>query len=100
MRDILRRNPLAFLLAVVMHVAIVAFMVVGVDWLEPPKPIPSDVEVIEATVIDASRLAAQMEQIQGERRQRADQQRREEQQRAEQQRQEEQRLADLKQQQE
>ena len=63
MRDIIRRNPLAFLLAVVMHVAIVAFMVVGVDWQHPPKPQQSDVEVIEATVIDASRLAAQMQTL-------------------------------------
>ena len=83
MREILRRNPLAFLLAVVMHVAIVAFLVVGVDWRERPKPVASDVAIVEATEVDGGRLAAQMEGIRQERAQRAAKQREEEQRLAE-----------------
>ncbi|MCU0970468.1 MAG: cell envelope integrity protein TolA, partial [Gammaproteobacteria bacterium] len=79
MGDVIRRNPLAFFLAVLMHAAIVAFMVVGVDWLEMPRPPQSDVEIVEAVVVDESRVAAQMSQIKAERKQREDRQRAEEQ---------------------
>ncbi len=53
MRDLLRRNPLAVVLAVVMHLAILVFLAVGVDWWRTPKPIASDVQVVQARLIES-----------------------------------------------
>lgn len=63
MRELLRRNPLAVLLAVLMHGLLLAFMVVGVDWLKPPKPKQQQVEIVQARVLDQSKLAAQVEKL-------------------------------------
>lgn len=63
MFELLRRNPLAVLLAVAMHGLLLAFMVVGVDWRKPPKPQTEQVEIIHARVLDESKLAAQVEKL-------------------------------------
>lgn len=92
MFQILKRNPTAGVFAVLMHIAIIAFLIVGVDWLEKPKQPKSNVEVVQARVIDASRVAAEVEKLK-----QADIKRKEE--RASVRRQEEERLAELKRQQ-
>jgi len=63
MFQIVKRNPLAAVLAVLMHVVIIAFMVVGVDWLEKPKPIKSRVEVVQAKVIDQAKVDAEVAKL-------------------------------------
>lgn len=63
MWSILRRNPLAALLALAMHVAIVAFLVVGVDWRKPPVPVAVNVEVVQARVVDEAELTQQIEAL-------------------------------------
>ena len=63
MFQILKRNPTAGIFAVLMHIAIIAFLVVGVDWLEKPQQPKSNVEVVQARVIDASRVAAEVEKL-------------------------------------
>jgi len=63
MRDIIRRNPLAVVIAVIMHIAIIAFMVIGVDWLEKPVQPKSNVDIVQAKVIDQSRVDAEVEKL-------------------------------------
>ncbi len=63
MRDLIKRNPLAVVVSVVMHVAIIAFMIIGVDWLETPAPPKSNVDIVQARVIDPSRVAAELEKL-------------------------------------
>ena len=63
MLELLRRNPLAVLLAVAMHGLLLAFMIVGVDWRKPPKPKTEQVEIVQARVLDESKLAAQVEKL-------------------------------------
>jgi colicin import membrane protein len=63
-RDLLRRNPLAAVLAVLMHAVILAFFVVGVDWRKPPTPVRQNVEVVQARVVDEAQLQAQRDERQ------------------------------------
>jgi colicin import membrane protein len=89
MWQILKRNPLAAVIAVLMHLAILGFMLVGVDWLEKPRPVKVKVDVVQARVIDNEKVMAEVERLkQTEEKQRADKE-------AARQK-EEQRLADLK----
>ena len=66
MWEVLRSNPLAVLLAVLMHVVIVAFLVVGVDWREKPKPVASTVEVVQARVVDEKKLQTEVNRLKAE----------------------------------
>ena len=43
----------AAVIAVLMHLVIIAFLIVGVDWLEKPRQPKSAVEVIQARVVDS-----------------------------------------------
>ena len=63
MRDIIKRNPLAVVIAVVMHIAIIAFMLVGVDWLEKPVQPKSNVDIVQAKIIDQSKVNAEVERL-------------------------------------
>ncbi len=63
MQDILKRNPAAVLIAVAMHVAIIAFMLVGVDWLEKPVQPKSKVDIVQAKMIDQSRIDAEIAKL-------------------------------------
>ena len=58
MFQVVKRNPRAAVIAVLMHLVIIAFLVVGVDWLEKPKQPKSGVEVIQARVVDREELKA------------------------------------------
>ncbi len=63
MWQIFRRNPRAAIIAVSMHIGIIVFMLVGVDWLERPKRAKSNVEVVKARVVDAGKVAAEVEKL-------------------------------------
>ena len=65
MFQIVKRNPLAAVMAVVMHVAIIAFMLVGVDWLEKPRQPKTNVQVVQAkvTVMDITHTPPQKRDV-------------------------------------
>ncbi len=63
MLDVLRQNPLALVMAVIMHVVIVAFLVVGVDWREKPRQLGSDVKIVQARVVDQKKLDAEINRL-------------------------------------
>ncbi len=89
MLQILKRNPQAVAIAVVMHIIILIFLVVGVDWLKKPEQPKVNVDVVQARVVDESKVAAEVEKLkQAEEQKKAAR------------RKEEQRLADLKKKQE
>lgn len=93
MFQILKQNPVAAVFAVLMHLAIILFLVVGVDWLKKPEQPAGQVEVVQARVVDAAKVDAEVRKLQqAEAQQQA--------QKAATQRKEEQRLADLKRKQE
>lgn len=64
--EIIKRNPKAFMMAVAMHLVLIFFLVVGVDWLEDPKVGRPPVNVIQAKVISEDKVAAEAQQIKQE----------------------------------
>ncbi len=93
MFQILKQNPVAAVFAVLMHLAIILFLLVGVDWLKKPEPTVGQVEVVQARVVDAAKVDAEVQRLkQAEAQQQA--------RKVATQRQEEQRLAELKRKQE
>ncbi len=63
MFQILKTNPLAAAIAIGMHLAIILLMVFGLDWLEKPKPDRFKANVVQATVIDASKVDAEVKKL-------------------------------------
>ena len=63
MLQILKRNPLSVVIAILMHLAIIAFMLVGVDWLEKPKQVKVNVDVVQARVIDNAKVMTEVERL-------------------------------------
>jgi colicin import membrane protein len=55
---VLRRNPVALGLAILLHVALAVFLILEVDWRDPIKPIGADVVVVQATLVDQQKLEA------------------------------------------
>ncbi len=92
MWQIFRRNPKAAIIAISMHIGIIVFMLIGVDWLERPKRAKSNVEVVKARVIDSAKVAAEVEKLK-----KAAEQKRQKQEEAK--RKEEKQITDLKKQQ-
>ncbi len=66
MLDVIRRNPRAFVIALLMHLLLVVFLVVGVDWREKPKPLASQAQVVQAKVVDASQLKREVAKLREE----------------------------------
>ena len=64
MLQIVKENPKAAAAALAMHLAIILFLIVGVDWLETPKPVESGVEVVQARVVDQALVTAELEKLQ------------------------------------
>jgi colicin import membrane protein len=60
---IIRRNPLAFAAALLLHLALVAFLVVGVDWREKPKPLASNAPVVQARVVDERAVRKELQSL-------------------------------------
>ena len=63
MLAVLKQNPLALLLAVVLHLLLAVFLVVGVDWQDKPKGVPATANVVQAKVIDAKQLQTEIDRI-------------------------------------
>jgi colicin import membrane protein len=66
---IIKRNPKAFAMAVAMHLALLFFLVFGLDWLERPKAGGPKVDVVEAKVIDEHQIKAEAEKLKKEKQQ-------------------------------
>ena len=62
MWGLIRRYPVAFVLALLMHLGIIALMVFGLDWLNPPEPQLPRVNIVQATLIDERELRKVEEQ--------------------------------------
>ncbi|MEJ2214229.1 MAG: hypothetical protein P8Y20_09250, partial [Gammaproteobacteria bacterium] len=60
MWQLIKENPLAFILSAAVHAVVVVLMVVGVDWREPPKKIVNKVDVVQARIVDDSLLQAEI----------------------------------------
>jgi colicin import membrane protein len=100
---ILKRNPLAAAIAIVMHLGIILLMVFGLDWLEKPQPPKLKVDVVQARVVDAAKVDAEvkrLKQAEKDKKTKADAAKRKEQKRLDdlrkKRRLEEKRIADLK----
>ncbi|MEJ1355139.1 MAG: cell envelope integrity protein TolA [Candidatus Sedimenticola sp. (ex Thyasira tokunagai)] len=63
MIEIFKRNPAAVVIALAMHLVIVLFMLVGVDWLKKPQQPKSVVEVVQARVVDQAKINAEVEKL-------------------------------------
>lgn len=63
---VFRRNPLALLAAVLLHVALAVFLFFEIDWREPVKPIGGDVKVVQAELVDIRELQAADERREAE----------------------------------
>lgn len=58
MLAVLRRNPVALGLAILLHIALAVFLILEVDWRDEIKPIGADVLVVQATLVDQRELDA------------------------------------------
>lgn len=63
----LRHNPRALALAVLVHVALIAALVVSLDWTRKPAPAAA-VETVQATVVDEAKVRAEQEKLKEEER--------------------------------
>ncbi len=63
MFQILKNNPLAAAIAIGMHLAIILLMIFGLDWWEKPEPKRFKANVVQATVIDASKVDAEIKKL-------------------------------------
>ncbi len=63
MWELIKRNPLAAFLAVLMHLLLLGFMIVGVDWLKRPHPIRPSGDLVQAHVVDAQQVQAEADRL-------------------------------------
>ncbi len=71
MWQLLRNNPLALVLAILFHLGLIAFLVIGVDWKQKPARHKGDGQVIQARVVTpAPRPAASQQEAVRERQRR------------------------------
>ncbi len=52
MWQLLRNNPLALLLAILFHIGLIAFLIVGIDWKQKPAVQRGDGPVIQARIVE------------------------------------------------
>ena len=64
MFSVIKRNPISFILAVLLHVLIVAFLMFGFDWSKIRKPATPNKNVVQAHTVDARQLDQAKEQEQ------------------------------------
>ncbi len=64
MWQVIRRNPMAVFMAILLHIALAAFLIFGVDWKEKPKmaALPK-ADVVQAKVIDARQVDEEVEKL-------------------------------------
>lgn len=63
MFQIIRNNPIAAAIAIGMHLAIILLMIFGLDWWEKPQPTKFKANVVQATIIDASKVDAEVKKL-------------------------------------
>ncbi len=63
MFQILKRNPLAAAIAIIMHLAIILLMIFGLDWWEQPEPKRYNPEVVQARAVDAAKVDAEVKRL-------------------------------------
>jgi colicin import membrane protein len=56
MLGLVKRNPRAAALAVVLHITLLLFLLFGLDWMKLNKPAAPPAAMIQATVIDAEQM--------------------------------------------
>jgi len=56
---VLKRNPVALALAVLLHLGLAFFLIFEVDWGDKVKPIGGDVQVVQAELVDGAQLEAE-----------------------------------------
>jgi colicin import membrane protein len=61
--SILKTNPLAAAIAIGMHLAILLLMIFGLDWWEKPEAKRFKADVVQATVIDAAKVDAEVKKL-------------------------------------
>jgi colicin import membrane protein len=54
--SVIKNNPVSVMLAVLLHILIVAFLVFGFDWSKVRKPATSNANVVQAHTVDAKQL--------------------------------------------
>ncbi len=88
MFSVLKRNPVSVILAVMLHIMIVAFLVFGYDWSKFNKPATPKANVVQAHTVDAKQLdqakekeeAVQREKLEEARKRKQEQEKRHQQQ--------------------
>ena len=65
MLAVLRRNPVALGLAMLLHIGLAVFLIFEVDWRDKVKPIGADVQVVQAQLVDQQELDAEAEKKEG-----------------------------------
>lgn len=63
MFSILKNNPLAAAIAIGMHLVIILLMIFGLDWWEKPEAKRFKANVVQATVIDAAKVDAEVKKL-------------------------------------
>jgi colicin import membrane protein len=63
MFQILKNNPLAAAIAIGMHLVIILLMIFGLDWWEKPEAKRFKANVVQATVIDAAKVDAEVKKL-------------------------------------
>ncbi len=56
MWGVLKRNPYAVISALLLHLAILFFLIFGVDWAKSDKPVSPKVNVVQAHTVEADKL--------------------------------------------
>lgn len=77
MFELLKNNPLAVLVSALVHLLVVVFMVVGMQWQVVPEKKHRQVDVVQARVVDESQLQSEIKKQQEKKQQKkaAEQQR-------------------------
>ncbi len=71
MWGVLKRNPYAVVFAVLLHLGILFFLIFGVDWATPEKPVTPKTNVVQAHTVEADKLpptAAEKQQAEAQKR--------------------------------
>ncbi len=63
MFSIFKNNPLAAAIAIGMHLVIILLMIFGLDWWEKPEQKRFKANVVQATVIDAAKVDAEVKRL-------------------------------------
>jgi len=63
MWQVIRRNPFAAFLALILHLALLAWLIFGIEWQAGTPPSKPQVETVQARVVDAEKIKAEVEKL-------------------------------------